>query len=375
MATLATPANPSHLSPENLLSSDGQVIHRPCSFSPVVSEQEAISVPSIAESPSLSPSHHVEETRELNLLERIEIALGTLEKRSGEHRKCENIERIESVQSTPSSASLLPAVNDDTKLHNSKAHENPLLPPKTVSNDAIYSSFMQTNKYMIESCRGKVTGDLSDIPKTLSKELSPFSKDTEVSTKLVQQMLEENQQLLYAAHENLRMERAMELAPLFGKLQQNLLFLALIADQPFCKESEKIVMPISHEEYMKNPDFWTEAEIDRLYQALRRPNQDLAQLEAAVKTKTSNQIHYFLKLSAERYKMRLWSLPELDVRWSSLTESSQVNLQAKSDEPYQQVGFPKLFESSSNQEHTEKAIIVPKMASIGTASGEKVPSP
>eukprot|EP00920_Eleutheroschizon_duboscqi_P020118 GHVT01047945.1.p1 GENE.GHVT01047945.1~~GHVT01047945.1.p1 ORF type:complete len:254 (+),score=28.91 GHVT01047945.1:2395-3156(+) len=52
-----------------------------------------------------------------------------------------------------------------------------------------------------------------------------------VTPQFIQQKLEENQQMLFAVHENLKAGKCADTTAFFEKMQQNLMFLALIVDQ------------------------------------------------------------------------------------------------------------------------------------------------
>ncbi|KAL8269901.1 hypothetical protein Esti_006186 [Eimeria stiedai] len=121
-------------------------------------------------------------------------------------------------------------------------------------------------------------------------------------SRLIESKLKENEQLLFAVHENMTVGRYDEALCYFERLQQNLLFLAMLADQHrggFAETS----LEAQQQAFNANRDFWSHEELQRLHHALRTPGQDLQQLAAAVGSKTAAQILSYLSHAADRHLM------------------------------------------------------------------------
>ncbi|KYK69288.1 SSXT (amine-terminal region) protein [Toxoplasma gondii TgCatPRC2] len=130
----------------------------------------------------------------------------------------------------------------------------------------------------------------------------------ETVSRLIEAKLLENDQMLFAVHENLASGRYDEAVCFFERLQQNLFFLAMLADQQpapsrqaaFAKDTAEEVSQVE-QRFRSNTDFWSHEELQRLHHALRTPNLDLRQLSAAVCTKTPQQIFVYLTKVVDRH--------------------------------------------------------------------------
>ncbi|KEP67627.1 UNVERIFIED_CONTAM: hypothetical protein HHA_226900 [Hammondia hammondi] len=130
----------------------------------------------------------------------------------------------------------------------------------------------------------------------------------ETVSRLIEAKLLENDQMLFAVHENLASGRYDEAVCFFERLQQNLFFLAMLADQQpapsrqpaFAKDTAEEVSQVE-QRFRGNADFWSHEELQRLHHALRTPNLDLRQLSAAVCTKTPQQIFVYLTKVVDRH--------------------------------------------------------------------------
>ncbi|KAL8443074.1 hypothetical protein Emag_006101 [Eimeria magna] len=121
-------------------------------------------------------------------------------------------------------------------------------------------------------------------------------------SRLIESKLKENEQLLFAVHENMTVGRYDEALCYFERLQQNLLFLAMLADQHRGGPTEAS-LEVQQQNFNANRDFWSHEELQRLHHALRTPGQDLQQLAAAVGSKSSAQILSYLSHAADRHLM------------------------------------------------------------------------
>ncbi|KAL8432444.1 hypothetical protein ACSSS7_004625 [Eimeria intestinalis] len=121
-------------------------------------------------------------------------------------------------------------------------------------------------------------------------------------SRLIESKLKENEQLLFAVHENMTVGRYDEALCYFERLQQNLLFLAMLADQHRGGPAEAS-LEAQQQAFNTNRDFWSHEELQRLHHALRTPGQDLQQLAVAVGSKTSAQILSYLSHAADRHLM------------------------------------------------------------------------
>ncbi|PFH35083.1 hypothetical protein BESB_059700 [Besnoitia besnoiti] len=128
----------------------------------------------------------------------------------------------------------------------------------------------------------------------------------ETVSRLIEAKLLENDQMLFAVHENLSGGRYDEAVCFFERLQQNLFFLAMLAEQQppetpagAAKNAEAVQQ--AEQLFRSNGDFWSHEELQRLHHALRTPNLDLRQLSAAVCTKTPQQILFYLTKTVDRH--------------------------------------------------------------------------
>ena len=78
----------------------------------------------------------------------------------------------------------------------------------------------------------------SSAPSTAPETASPNAPPTVVTTELIQKYLDENQQLILAILENQNVGKLAEGAKYQTKLQENLMYLAAIADAQPAKAGE-----------------------------------------------------------------------------------------------------------------------------------------
>ncbi|XP_026193108.1 uncharacterized protein LOC34622797 [Cyclospora cayetanensis] len=119
-------------------------------------------------------------------------------------------------------------------------------------------------------------------------------------SRLIESKLKENEQVLFAIHENMTVGRFGEALCYFERLQQNLLFLAMLADQHRGGLTEGS-LEAQQQAFYGNRDFWSHEEMQRLHHALRTPGQDLQQLAVAVGSKSPAQILSYLSHAADRH--------------------------------------------------------------------------
>ena len=125
----------------------------------------------------------------------------------------------------------------------------------------------------------------------------PMDQPTAASTPLaIQQVLDENTQLLLLAEEvmNAKLEgrhagettEVKDAVPILERLQRNLIYLALLADQKAAPKSTQPAAPMVQ---------WTSEELDLLRESLRSFGDNLETLSRVVRTKSPEAIQSVLE--------------------------------------------------------------------------------
>ncbi|KAL8424971.1 hypothetical protein Efla_004448 [Eimeria flavescens] len=138
-------------------------------------------------------------------------------------------------------------------------------------------------------------------------------------SRLIESKLKENEQLLFAVHENTTVGRPDEALCYFERLQQNLLFLAMLADQHRGGPAE-CSLDEQQEAFASNRDFWSHEELQRLHHALRFPGQ--GELHSQVYTQQQQQLHVYtqqqqqVKVSPQQQQVKVYpQQQQVQVYW------------------------------------------------------------
>lgn len=130
----------------------------------------------------------------------------------------------------------------------------------------------------------------NSIEKSKAETAHCYNKNILSISELIGKKLFENKQMLFAINEELKSSQHGDTSVFFKRLQQNLAFLALVANQNVPKET-----------LMSKSENWSNEDIERLQNALKQPYSDLVQLASAVGTKSPEEVYLFLSLSVDRH--------------------------------------------------------------------------